>query len=87
MALTPEVGELAEDFILKVDRSYRSFGLNLSDSVLLSSFMPKVGRGAFAQHLRGKADLMGLSLTWGAVVKAAANWIREGRRSYSANLW
>ena len=87
MALTPEVGDLAEDFILKVDRSYRSFGLNLSDSVMLISFMPKVGRGAFAQHLLGKADLMGLSLTWGAVVKATANWIREGRRSYSANLW
>ena len=54
--------------------------------MLLSNFMPKVGRGAFAQHLRGKADIMGLSLTWRAVVKAAANWIREGRCSYSANL-
>ena len=69
-----------------MDHSYHTFGLNLSDLVLLSSFMPKVGRGAFAQHLHGKADIMGLSLTWGAVVKAAANWIREGRRSYSANL-
>ena len=79
--------ENLEDFILCVDRAYHRYELRLSDSVLLNTFIPKMGREGFLLHIRLRADILGMSLTWKYVVTGVAGWIKDSRRSFSANLW
>ena len=45
MHMNPD--ENLKDFILRVDRAYHRYELRLSDSVLLKSFIPKIGREEF----------------------------------------
>ena len=76
-----------EDFILRINRAYHRYELQLSDSVLLNMCTPKMGREGFLQHIHLRANILGMSLTWKDVVTRAAGWIKDGRRSFSANLW